>query len=144
MKMNKVLLAVDGSECSDRAVSWVIGVVQAMNKPAEVHVVTVQPAIRDGLIRSFVSSDAIETYQREEGDKRLASARKLLDAAGTAYVSHILLGPIGPAIGDFAAQNACDGIVMGTRGLGGVSGLVLGSVATQVLQVATVPVTLIK
>jgi nucleotide-binding universal stress UspA family protein len=33
---------------------------------------------------------------------------------------------------------------MGTRGLGGVSGLVLGSVATQVIQVATVPVTLIK
>ena len=59
-------------------------------------------------------------------------------------MTHILLGPVGSAIGDFAAQNGCDGIVMGTRGLGGVTGLVLGSVATQVLQVATVLVTLIK
>jgi nucleotide-binding universal stress UspA family protein len=142
--MNKVLLAVDGSECSDRAVRWVIGIVSSMNKPAEVHLVTVQPAIREGLIRNFVSNDAIETYQREEGDKSLSSARRLLDAAGIAHVPHILLGPVGSAIGDFAAQNGCDGIVMGTRGLGGVTGLVLGSVATQVLQVATVPVTLIK
>jgi nucleotide-binding universal stress UspA family protein len=96
------------------------------------------------LIRTFVSNDAIETYQREEGAKGLTSARRLLDAAGIAHVPHILLGPVGSAIGDFAAQNGCDGIVMGTRGLGGVTGLVLGSVATQVLQVATVPVTLIK
>jgi nucleotide-binding universal stress UspA family protein len=142
--MKKVLLAVDGSECSDRAVRWVIDVVTGMSKPAELHVVTVQPAITAGVIRGFVGNDAIETYQREEGDKCLASARRLLDAAKVGYVPHILLGPIGPSIADFATQNGCDGIVMGTRGLGGVTGLVLGSVATQVLQVATVPVTLIK
>lgn len=142
--MKKVLLAVDGSECSDRAVRFVMDMISGMSKPAELHVVTVQPAITAGVIRGFVGNDAIETYQREEGDKCLASARRLLDAAKIAYVPHILLGHIGSTIGDFAAQNACDGIVMGTRGLGGVGGLVLGSVATQVLQVAAVPVTLIK
>jgi nucleotide-binding universal stress UspA family protein len=142
--MEKVLLAVDGSPCSDRAVGWVINVISAMVKPAQLHIVTVQPAITSGGIRGFVGNDAIETYQREEGDKCLASARKLLEGAGIAYTPHILLGPIGQSIADFATQNGCDSIVMGTRGLGGVSGLVLGSVATQVIQVATVPVTLIK
>lgn len=142
--MKKVLLAVDGSECSDRAVRFAMDMISGMSKPAELHVVTVQPAITAGVIRSFVGNDAIETYQREEGDKCLASARRLLDAAKIAHVPHILLGPIGPSIADFAAQNGCDGIVMGTRGLGGVGGLVLGSVATQVLHVAAVPVTLIK
>ncbi len=142
--MEKVLLAVDGSACSDRAVKWVIDVISSMTKPAQLHVVTVQPAINAGGIRSFVGNEAIETYQREEGDKCLASARKVLDAAKVAHTPHILLGPIGQSIADFAAQNGCDSIVMGTRGLGGVSGLVLGSVATQVIQVATVPVTLIK
>ncbi len=33
---------------------------------------------------------------------------------------------------------------MGTRGLGRISGLMLGSVATKVIHLATVPVTLIK
>jgi nucleotide-binding universal stress UspA family protein len=35
-------------------------------------------------------------------------------------------------------------IVMGTRGLGGVRGLLLGSVATQLLHLTDVPVTLVK
>jgi nucleotide-binding universal stress UspA family protein len=142
--MDKVLLAVDGSECSDRAVRWVIDVISAMNKPAGLQVVTVQPAINAGGIRSFVGDQAIETYQREEGDKCLASARSALDAAKIAYTPHILLGPVGQSIADFAAQNGCDSVVMGTRGLGGVTGLVLGSVATQVIHAAAVPVTLIK
>jgi nucleotide-binding universal stress UspA family protein len=142
--MEKVLLAVDGSECSDRAVRWTIDMISSMNRPARLDVVTVQPSITAGGIRSFVGNEAIETYQREEGDKCLASARKALDASKIAHTAHILLGPIGQSIADFAAQNDCDGIVMGTRGLGGVTGLVLGSVATQVIQVATVPVTLIK
>ena len=46
--MNKVLLAVDGSECSDRAVRWTISVISAMNRPARLDVVTVQPAINAG------------------------------------------------------------------------------------------------
>ena len=33
---------------------------------------------------------------------------------------------------------------MGTRGLGGIQGLLLGSVATQVIHLAKVPITLIK
>jgi nucleotide-binding universal stress UspA family protein len=33
---------------------------------------------------------------------------------------------------------------MGTRGLGGVRGLLLGSVTTQLLHLADVPVTLVK
>ncbi|MBV8321628.1 MAG: universal stress protein, partial [Hyphomicrobiales bacterium] len=33
---------------------------------------------------------------------------------------------------------------MGTRGLGGVRGLLLGSVATQLLHLVDVPVTLVK
>ncbi len=38
----------------------------------------------------------------------------------------------------------CDVIVMGTRGLSSVTGLLLGSVATRVIHEASVPVTLIK
>jgi nucleotide-binding universal stress UspA family protein len=37
-----------------------------------------------------------------------------------------------------------DEIVMGTRGLGRIGGLLMGSVATKVVQLAPVPVTLIK
>lgn len=142
--MEKLLLAVDGSGCSARAVRWTIDAVRAMKTPAALHVVTVQPTIASGEVRRFVGSDTIENYQREEGDKALAAARAQFDAEKVAYQPHILVGHVAQAITDFSTQNGCTSIVMGTRGLGGVTGLVLGSVASQVIHLATVPVTLIK
>ncbi|MCJ9712965.1 universal stress protein, partial [Bordetella hinzii] len=41
-------------------------------------------------------------------------------------------------------EKQCDRIVMGTRGLGAVGGLVLGSVAQKVIHLSPVPVTLVK
>ena len=47
-------------------------------------------------------------------------------------------------IADQAKKQGFDQIVMGTRGLNRVSGLLLGSVATGVLHLVDIPVTLIK
>jgi len=140
--MSKLLVAVDGSECSARAVKWAIDAARASG--AEIHAVTVQAPITSGDIRRFVSAETIENFQREEGEKALAVARGLLEASGLAWQSHIVVGHVAEAIGQFAQDNGCAQIVMGTRGLGGVSGLILGSVASQVIHLATVPVTLIK
>ena len=38
----------------------------------------------------------------------------------------------------------CDGIVMGTRGMGAIGNLVMGSVATKVVHLTKLPVTLVK
>ena len=50
----------------------------------------------------------------------------------------------GETIVAFAEDVGADEIVMGTRGLGGLAGLLLGSVATEVISLAKVPVTLVK
>jgi nucleotide-binding universal stress UspA family protein len=142
--MSRILLAVDGSECSGRAVRHVIDLAKAMKSAPEVEMISVQPALKSGDVRMFISRETIEGYQREEGDKALASARAALDAAGVAYSSHIMIGQVAPSIAEFARQHECGSIVMGTRGLGGVSGLILGSVASQVIHLSTVPITLIK
>jgi nucleotide-binding universal stress UspA family protein len=47
-------------------------------------------------------------------------------------------------IAQYAKEKGCDQIVMGTRGLGTVQGLLLGSVATKVIHLANVPVMLVK
>ncbi len=43
-----------------------------------------------------------------------------------------------------AERRNCTRIVMGTRGLGSIGNLVLGSVAYKVLQLAPIPVTLVR
>jgi nucleotide-binding universal stress UspA family protein len=47
-------------------------------------------------------------------------------------------------IARFARERGCDQILMGTRGLGAIGSLLLGSVATKVIHLADVPVLLVK
>ena len=56
----------------------------------------------------------------------------------------MLIGPVAETIARTALGQNCDGIVMGTRGLGAAAGALLGSVASQVVHLADVPVTLVK
>ena len=74
----------------------------------------------------------------------LAEARKLLDAAGIKYRYEIGVGDAAEVITSYAQDQACDRIIMGTRGLGTVSNLLLGAVATRVIQLSPVPVLLVK
>jgi nucleotide-binding universal stress UspA family protein len=58
-------------------------------------------------------------------------------------VVHAEVGDIAATIVRLAAKQHCDMIYMGTRGMGAVSGLVMGSTATKVLHLASVPVVLV-
>jgi nucleotide-binding universal stress UspA family protein len=82
-------------------------------------------------------------YYREEGEKMLAAARGLLDAAGITYAPHILVGPIAETIVAHARGSGCHMICMGTRGMTALSNVVMGSTATKVLHLADVPVVLV-
>jgi nucleotide-binding universal stress UspA family protein len=53
-------------------------------------------------------------------------------------------GPVAATIDRVAREEGVAQIVMGTRGLGGVGGLLLGSVGTQLLHLSDVPVTFVK
>ena len=79
-----------------------------------------------------------------------ASDQALKDAVGKSEAANVTFevlartGHTAEAIAQVAREEDIDHIVMGTRGLGGIEGLLLGSVATQVIHLAKVPITLIK
>ena len=97
-----------------------------------------------GGIGAFVSHDAIAKFQQEEGMKELRGAMQKFDAAGVKYEHHIGVGEPAETIVSYVRERRCDLIFMGTRGMGSVSNLVLGSVATKVIHLAPVPVLLVK
>ncbi|HEY9548779.1 MAG TPA: universal stress protein [Kiloniellaceae bacterium] len=139
----RVLVPVDGSDSSLAALRFVIDKLVPAGAGLELHLLNVQPALPSSASR-FIDSKVVRDYHQDEGVKDLAAARKLLDAAGVAYTSDIAIGDPADSIVTYAEQRGCDGIVMGTRGLGRVGGLLLGSVATKVLQLTKLPVTLAK
>ena len=60
------------------------------------------------------------------------------------YVFHIGVGDAAETIVSYAKDKGCHQIVMGTRGLGSVSNMIMGSVATKVIHLADIPVLLVK
>jgi nucleotide-binding universal stress UspA family protein len=107
------------------------------------HVLNVQPAL-SGATRTFVRKADIDSYHREEGEKALASAVKLAGDGGIKVEKHISVGQPGELAAEFAQRVGAVMIVMGTRGHTGIAGVLLGSVAQDVIARADVPVCLVK
>jgi len=139
----RVLLAVDGSAHAARATAYVCALKEA-GMPLTVHLLNVQPRVLSGNVRRFISQAEINAHFRKQGEFALRGARRLLDRAEVKYQSYVHAGPLAEVIVNVAHEHRCTRIVMGTRGLGTVSSLILGSVTYGVVHLAETPVTLVK
>lgn len=142
--MHKVLVPFDGSEVALRAVRYAIKIAKE-NGPVAIHLVTAREAAYVyGDIAAYVAPEKIADMQLAHCTAVLEPAEKLLDEAAVSYTKEILAGPIAEVIARSADTSHCDSIIMGTHGRSAVGGLLLGSVATKVIHLAHVPVTLVK
>ncbi len=141
-KMKAVLVAVDGSAHSDLAVRHALELV-ASGLAAELHLLNVQPNL-GASVAAFVSREQIDSHQREEGQKALASAVEIARKAAVPVKVHIGVGRQGEIVADFVKKTGAGLVVLGTRGHTGLAGVLLGSVAQDVIAHSNVPVTLVK
>lgn len=143
--MKKLLVAVDGSPCSDRAIRYLIDkrLPESGPTPPQLILVNVQRPV-SGDVSTFVAHEQIADYHREEGLKALDSARRALEAGGVAHTLHVAVGVPGEVIARLAEEMGCDEIVMGTHGRTGLTHLLLGSVSSDVVGRTALPVLLIK
>lgn len=141
--MLKPLVPIDGSPSAMRALGHAIAESEG-KAGVQVHLLNVQPLPVHTFPSKLVSPDLIDQELRREGRAMLEEARAAVQTGGLAPVCHVRIGHPGEQIAACAAEHGCDAIVMGTRGMGAVAGLLLGSVATKVVHVTQVPVTLVK
>jgi nucleotide-binding universal stress UspA family protein len=141
--MQTVLVPVDGSPSATRAVEWA-GRVLARQPGAHVHLVNVQPLADAWEVTSHLGEGDVARWQADASAAVLEPAAAVLRQAGVAATPHAVVGDVASSVAEQARALHCDAIVMGTRGLGTVKSLLLGSVTTAVIHQADVPVTLIK
>ena len=102
------------------------------------------PVPRVGRLGVGVGKAQLDKYYREEGEANLAGARRVLTAARIPFEAHVLVGPVAESIVKHAKAKRCDLIYVGNRGAGAISGALIGSTAQKVLQLADIPVLLVK
>jgi nucleotide-binding universal stress UspA family protein len=142
---DRILLAADASDNALRAVDYVAALYQAMQPLHEidVHLLNVQRPLT-GDVSTFVAKEQLRDYHHERGLQALERPRARLDERKVPYTFHLLVGPPWQMIAGYAKEKGCDHIVMGRRGLGSFTGGLIGSVAQKTLQLAEVPVVLVK
>lgn len=142
--MLNLLVATDGSDNGNRVTEHVIRIAGRSTEPLEVHLLNVQVPLASVHVKLFISQDDLNAYYHDEGMAALRSGREKLDAAGIKHWFHVGVGDPAEVIVRYAAEKGCEQIVMGSRGMGTMANLVLGSVATKVIHLAKVPVLLVK
>eukprot|EP00047_Mylnosiga_fluctuans_P005277 m.239535 g.239535 ORF g.239535 m.239535 type:complete len:300 (+) comp13495_c0_seq1:43-942(+) len=139
----KYLLAVDGSEWSEHACQYLLGILRAGQD--EVHVLSVLHTSKFSF--SLGGSEAVPAVISEE--EQIASAtvsrcQERVVAAGCSATGDVVKGHAQTAICEAAEQYAVDVVVVGARGLGVLKRLVLGSVSSHVLSYCKASVLVVK
>lgn len=140
--VHRILLAVDGSNHSMRAVDYVCAL--ARQHPAiGVDLINVVGPIPPGYLWEFITPERLEHYYQQAGNKALFRARAALVATGVPFNKHIVAGYAIEHMFDAALACGCTRIVIGSVGLGAMAGLALGSVAYRAVHLSPVPVTVV-
>lgn len=146
MKLEKILAATDGSEASNLALDFAASL--AKNYSASLTILTVveplnptpSPTIPPGVVEPYLNE--VKAYYEgvlERAIDRVGHANRRLS------VNAVLLhGRAWEQIVGECRNGGYDLLVMGSRGLGGIKGFILGSVSKRAVEEAPCPVLIVK
>jgi nucleotide-binding universal stress UspA family protein len=146
MKLSSILVAVDGSDASDLALDYAMDLAKAFSGSLTILTVqepltpapppTMPPAIVESYMKEVVvyHDSIIEKALNRVKESRRKVEVKTLIAKGLAWEKIV----------EECRNGGHDIVVIGSRGLGGLKGLFLGSVSKRVVEEAPCPVLIVK
>lgn len=135
-----IIVAIDGSEHSDRALNYARMLAECFG--SVLRLVHAFPQTSDLL--GYDEYEKLVSRRELAGQAVLDEARQKLGPINLDVHDELLEGPPAEAILAVAETRQADLIVMGTRGLSTIPGLLLGSVSHKVIRHAHCPVMLTR
>lgn len=139
--MDRILVAVDGSDASNRSLQTLVQWAQNMKLAPDIVLVSIKvpmpPLTGMGVV---VSADLLDAYYEKAQEETLGTARTQLSTAGLAFTVRKELGDPADMIVRVAQETGAKMIFMGSRGMSALGNLVLGSTSNKVLHMTKVPV----
>jgi nucleotide-binding universal stress UspA family protein len=138
----KILVPVDGSSSSNRAVKHLIrywgggtsGSITLMYVDLPLH----------ANVASRVDAASLQRFHEDNGKTAMRQAARLLTKAGHLYENSLSVGDPASEITRMARMGRYDLIIMGSHGRSVVQSLFLGSVVVKVLSTSKTPVLVVR
>lgn len=140
--MLNILIPVDGSKSSLRAVEYVVQYRALHNEVLNVTLVHAQPRFSRYLTR-FVPSGNVTMFQKERADKALESAINVLSEAQVVHEVRVGKGDTTDVIIGCAEKIGAQKIVMGSTRKNALTRFFQGSVVSKVMAGTDIPVEVI-
>jgi nucleotide-binding universal stress UspA family protein len=142
--MQKIFVPTDGSHCSERAVKHAVALAKKLGRCIIYLAHAHEEPLIYGEIAVYVPREKMSELQRAHSEDILKRLEPILREAGVLYEKEVLVGPIAQVLTQRAAALGCDAIVMGTHGMTSLGSMLMGSIASKVVHLAKMPVTLVK
>lgn len=146
---NKILVAVDGSEMSNKALMAAASIAKERNAQISLFHVGKEAVIPPYMVgeMAYISKEYnidFNEAMKKEGEEVLKQAKAKVEAEGIAVDAFYVVGDPARQIVDQAVEGGYQLIVIGSRGLSGFKEMMLGSVSHKVSQLAECPVLIVK
>ena len=140
MDEKKILLAIDGSEHSTAVVEKAIEYAKLLH--ATILLMHCHAKFPVNLGEPYRDSQIAKIIRVSE--ELVAPFMQRLKSADISAEDRLMEEPAGKMISEVAKIERCELIVIGSRGLSNLTNLIVGSVATRVLQTAPCPVLVVR
>lgn len=138
-QIKKILVPLDGSKNALRGLEQAVYIArQSQAIIFGIHIIPVYP-------RNF--ADAIipyQLFQEKEAKKFLEIAKTKCARQGVLFKSKIIYGSPVVEVSNYAKNKKFDMIVIGSRGMGGLKEMFLGSVAKSLVHSSKIPILVVK
>jgi nucleotide-binding universal stress UspA family protein len=139
----RVLLAVDGSTFTKKALAFLVTHESLMGPDAELIVLNVQIAVSPR-VKTMLGAATVRAWHQEEAEKVLQPIERFLKRHKVPYRASWVAGTPATQIVQAAKREKAHMVVMGTHGHGLFGRALLGSVAQRVVADVDVPVLLVQ